>query len=103
MKSLFASKNSHLITSGCVLLLLVSVFSYMYFLSLSVVHVVMRKEATQEIAHLRSEIATLETDYIEAKHQISAKVAKLDGYKTNQEKIFISRVEPSLVLQTSNF
>ena len=72
-------------------------------LSLSVVHVVMRKEATQQINHLRSEIANLDAEYIEAKHQISARVATLDGYNNNQEKIFISKTENSLVLQTAGF
>lgn len=103
MKDLFASRNSHLITSGCLLFLMVSIFSYMYFLSLSVVHVVMRKEATQEISLLRSEISKMESSYIEAKHQISAKVATLEGFEKNQEKIFINRGETILVLQTSNF
>ncbi len=104
MKISFTHKqNNHLITSVCIAFFIVSVIAYMYFLSLSVVHVVMRKEADQKISLMRSEISNLESSYIEAKHQISAKVASLDGYKNNQEKIFISRVEPSLVLRTPNF
>lgn len=74
----------------------------MYFLSLSVVHVVMRKEATAQIGQLRSEIAKLETSYIEAKHQISAKVANLDGFNETDEKIFISKTEQNLVLRSEN-
>lgn len=74
----------------------------MYFLSLSVVHVVMRKEATAQIGQLRSEIAKLETSYIEAKHQISAKVANLDGFNETNEKIFISKTEQNLVLRSEN-
>lgn len=103
MKIKAIAKNNHFLTSLCVGFLVISILSYMYFLSLSVVHVVMRKEATQEISHLRSEIANLEAEYIEAKHQISAKVATLEGYKNNQDKIFISKAEKSLVLQTSGF
>lgn len=75
----------------------------MYFLSLSVVHVVMRKEANQQISDLKSQIANLEAEYIEAKHQISARVATLEGYKNNQDKIFISKADDSLVLQTPQF
>lgn len=93
--------NNHLITSVCLGLLVLGTVAYMYFLSLSVVHVVMRKEATQQIGHLRSEISTLEADYIEAKHQISAKVANLDGFNQNQDKVFISKQDHSLVLRTS--
>jgi hypothetical protein len=89
--------NNHLITSACFGLFILGVLAYMYFLSLSVVHVVMRKEATAEIGKLRSEIARLETSYIEAKHVISAKVATLEGYNQNQDKIFIHK-DSALVL-----
>ncbi len=94
--------NNNLITSLCVSLLLFGVIAYIYFLSVSVVHVVMRKEATTQIGELRSEIARLETSYIEAKHQISARVASLEGFNQNQEKVFISKQEQSLVLRTAN-
>lgn len=93
--------NSHITTSLCVALLVSSVIAYMYFLSLSVVHVVMRKEATQELSQLRSSIADLEASYIEARHQISAKVASVDGFNHNQDKIFISKSEQSLVLRSA--
>ena len=93
--------NNHLITSMCIGLFVFAVIAYMYFLSLSVVHVVMRKVASQQIGHLRSEIASLESTYIEAKHQISARVANLDGFNQNQNKIFISKGEQSLVLRTA--
>jgi len=96
-------KNNHYITSLCVGLFISSIVGYMYFLSLSVVHVVIRKEALQEISHLRSQIANLDTEYIEAKHKISARVATLDGYNENQDKIFISKAEKSLVLRTVGF
>ncbi|HMO77803.1 MAG TPA: hypothetical protein PKA42_02865 [Candidatus Paceibacterota bacterium] len=103
MKTKALAKNNHFLTSLCVGFFIMSILGYMYFLSLSVVHVVMRKEATQEISHLRSEIANLEAEYIEAKHQISARVATMEGYKNNQDKIFISKAEKSLVLQTAGF
>jgi hypothetical protein len=93
--------NSQLATSLCVGLLVSAIAAYMYFLSLSVVHVVMRKEASQEIGHLRSEIANLEASYIEAKHHISEQVASLDGFDQNQKKIFISKGEQNLVLRTT--
>ena len=59
---------NHLITSICVGLFLISIVLYMYFLSLSVIHVVMRKEAMHNLNELRSEIARLESSYIEARH-----------------------------------
>jgi biopolymer transport protein ExbB/TolQ len=93
--------NAHIVTSFCVFIFVSSVIAYMYFLSLSVVHVVMRKEATQQVSQLRSDIADLEASYIEARHQISAKVANLDGFNHNQDKIFISKAEQSLVLRSA--
>jgi biopolymer transport protein ExbB/TolQ len=93
--------NAHIFTSVCVFIFVSSVIAYMYFLSLSVVHVVMRKEATQQVSQLRSDIADLESSYIEARHQISAKVANLDGFNHNQAKIFISKAEQSLVLRSA--
>lgn len=94
--------NNHVITTVCFGLLILGVLAYMYFLSLSVVHVVMRKEATSQIGQLRSEIARLETSYIEAKHQISARVASLEGFNQTEEKVFISKAEQNLVLRTAN-
>lgn len=93
----------HLITALCGALLLSSVVAYMYFLSLSVVHVVMRKEVTQDISRLRSEIAYLETAYIEAHHVISTRVATLEGYSEVTEKVFINATTPeqNLVLRTT--
>lgn len=87
------------ITFGCFFLLVVSVMLYLYFLNVSVVHVVMRKEAMQEISHLNTEIATLETAYIEAQHVIAGRIAQLDGYSSDSQKVFITRGETSLVLR----
>lgn len=93
----------HLITMSCLGLLLVSVVAYMYFLSLSVVHVVMRKEVLEEINQLRSEIAFLESSYIEANHVISQKVATADGFSAVKDKVFItSGGEEGLTLRTVN-
>ncbi len=91
----------HLITATCVSLLIFGVVLYMYFLSLSVVHVVMRKEVIQQVGQLRSEIAFLETEYIEANHVISTRVATLDGFRAIEEKTFIKEATSlNLVLRT---
>jgi hypothetical protein len=86
-------------TAVAVALLVVSVLAYLYFLNLSVVHVVMRKEATQESNQLRTEIAMLETSYIQSQHKIADRIANLEGYSIDTEKIFITRGETSLVLR----
>ena len=96
------TENNHLHTSLCAGLLLMSVFAYMYFLTLSVVHVVLRQETSEKINLLRSEIALLESDYIDARHNISDRIVTLENFSLNQEKIFIHRGESSLVLKVSS-
>ncbi len=100
MNTKVLNQNSHIITTIAIGLLLCGIASYMYFLSLSVMHVVMRKEATHNVNELRSEIAKLEAAYIEARHNISMKVATVDGFENNQNKIFISKAEQNLVLNS---
>ncbi len=80
-------------------LLIASVGVYLYFLNLSVVHVVMRKEVIAQQNQIRTEIAGLETSYIEAQHKIAGRIAHLDGYSIDTAKIFVTRGEDSLVLR----
>ena len=76
-----------------------AVIAYLYFLNVSVVHVVMRKEAMQEAQNLKNQIALLETEYITAQHTIAARMASVDGYREDSEKIFVARTTvPNLVL-----
>jgi hypothetical protein len=75
---------------------------YIYFLSASIVHVVIRQENAQALKTQQSRIAALEREYIAAQHQLSADVAALDGYVAAENKIFINRTESSLVLGGTN-
>ena len=79
--------------------IVLAVIAYLYFLQVSVVHVVMRKEAMSEAQDTRNTIALLETEFITAQHTIAARMAKVDGYKEESEKIFVARsTVPNLVL-----
>jgi hypothetical protein len=102
MNNQVINQYNHLITTACIGLFLVSIALYMYFLSLSVMHVVMRKEAIHNLNELRSEIARLESAYIVAQHRISTEVATVGGFTENENKIFISRAEQNLVLRSAN-
>ena len=83
--------------------LCVSLFSlYIYFISASVVHVVMRTETSQEITKIASQISELESRYIEAQHRVSSDIASLQGYTPADAKIFIDRTPDSLVLGTQS-
>ncbi len=72
--------------------------SYMYFLSSSVMNVVMRKEVDTQIAALGTTVGDLEAEYIEMQHSVSNEVATLQGYVTVDKKIFIDKTEDTLVL-----
>ncbi len=101
MNTTIINKYNHLITTLCVGLFLSSVALYMYFLSLSVMHVVMRKETMHNLNEAKSEIAKLEASYIEARHVISTQVASVNGFTENQNKIFVSRAEQNLAYRTT--
>ena len=102
MNKQFINQYNNLITSICIGLFLVSIALYIYFLSLSVIHVVMRKEAVHNLNELRSEIARLESSYIEAQHKISMEVATVGGFTETENKVFISRAEQNLVYSSGN-
>ena len=91
-------KIEYRISLACVGLLFVSIIAYLYFLNLSVIHVVMRQDGLQEIKALQTEIAVLEASYIEAQHTIAAQIALHEEYNTETEKIFVSRDNLGLVL-----
>ena len=75
----------------CLTVLVVAACAYLYFLNVSVVHVVVRKEHTQEMNQLHADIAMLETAYIDAQHKISDRMAVAGQYDEHAEKIFIVR------------
>jgi len=97
-RAIDTTKNSKM-TLVCMGLIITAIVAYLYFLNMSVVHVVMRKEATQEKNYLRTEIASLETAYIEAQHTITARMATLDETNNSARKVFITRGDSSLVVR----
>lgn len=77
------------------------VFLYLYFLNLSVVQVVMRKEADHAQADMRAEISLLETRYIEAQHVIAARIGDLEDHNTEASKTFITRGASRALVQAN--
>jgi len=74
---------------------------YIYFISASVVHVVMRTEAQQQMKQVGSEISLLEGRFIAAQHNVSSEIASLEGYTPTSKKVFIDRTAPSFALANS--
>jgi hypothetical protein len=73
---------------------------YIYLLSSSVMHVVMRTEIDHSVRELKSQISLLESDFIAAQHAVSQNIAYLEGYERVNDKVFVDRNAPSLVFNT---
>lgn len=81
--------------------LILVVSSYMYFVSLSVVNVVMRKEVDAEIRNLTTAVGELEAQYIERQHAVSSDIAEMKGFVVAEHKIFIDKAADTLVLRSN--
>jgi predicted HAD superfamily hydrolase len=84
---------------GLISLIFALIGLYMYFLSASIMHVVMRTEVEQKISAVQSELSSLETELMLAHHRVSSDIASLEGYVEPLKKHFIDRGEQSLVLR----
>ncbi len=71
--------------------ILMAAVAYVYFLNMSVVHVVLQKQTLHDMQELRNEIALLESDYIKAQHLIAERMASVEGVATKKSKLFVSR------------
>lgn len=78
-------------TLGLLAIIGLGLVGYLYFLNLSVVHVVIRQEILQDLQHTKNQIALLETEYISAQHEIAANMAAVSEFQTDQAKIFVMR------------
>lgn len=79
--------------------ILISIFAlYMYFVTTSVVQVVVRQEINQEITQVKSQISALEAEYMSLQYGISDEIALHEGYVDVDEKVYIQRAPSTLVL-----
>lgn len=79
-------------------LMLALALLYIYFLFMSVVHVVIRTEIQHDVKAVASEIGEYERTYIASQHHVSQQLAVKTGYVAISEKDFIDRTQPHLVL-----
>lgn len=80
-------------------LLLILFSAYIYFVSASIVHVIVRKEVDREIAHVSSRIGELESAYIAAKQSITEENLTAYGFVSGEhEKIYVQKAPTNLVL-----
>lgn len=84
-------------TIGLLLVLTGLMVAYLYFLSSSVVHVVI----SQEYAHAQTEVASaiteLEAEYIQIQHTVRKEIALQQGFVAVDEKTFVTPFDTTLV------
>ncbi len=101
MKAIRIQENTEKQICIALAIVLLGLFvSYVYLVSASIVHVVIRTELNQEIQKVSSEISIMEGSYIAAQHKVSASIATLHGYTENSHKVFIDRSAPAFVLSS---
>ncbi len=98
LKNIYTDKRAFMVLSFMAILFFTL---YIYFISASIVHVVIRTEINHDTTEIASEISTLESKYIAVQHKVSSDVATLNGYQKAPEKIFIDRSEDTLALRTA--
>jgi hypothetical protein len=81
---------------------LVAFSLYVYFLSASVVNVVMRQEIDQEIRTVNATLADLESRYITARSRITEAEAFERGFEKGAEKTYVSKTPENLVLSRND-
>ncbi|HJO89713.1 MAG: hypothetical protein QGH85_00370 [Candidatus Pacebacteria bacterium] len=64
---------------------------YLYFISKSIVNVIVREEINSDVAAVSSTISELETRYIAHKEAIDIEFAKSAGFKILKEKKFVAK------------
>lgn len=90
-------EESRLFYIACSLFVVVSGL-YMYFVSASVMHVVMRKEIDSQIVEMATSISQLDAKYIEMQHSVSSDIASLKGFAIADKKVFIDKTNDTLVV-----
>lgn len=80
-------------------LLLILFCAYIYFVSASIVHVIVRKEIDREAAYLSSRIGDLETAYIAAQQAIDDRTVSARGFNLAQTgTVYVRQVDTNPVL-----
>ena len=83
-------------------LMVVLFIAYVYFVSMSVAHVVVRKELSRDISDTQTRLSELEAAYIAAQQAVDIETALARGFAVNNEKIFVEKADTALVLSRND-
>lgn len=98
--SLYANERNALM--ALLAFLFIAFSMYMYFLSVSVLNVVIRQEIDAEIRDTHTELSLLEGRYISAKSNVTEEAATARGFTRAREKTFVRKEPANLVLSRNN-
>ena len=96
------SIDARIYTLGLALTFVGLVAIYMYLVGMSVVHVVMNKEVSQQLVAVQTEITELESAYISAQHSVRAEIAMQRGFVADSDKVFIESGDSAVVLSVDD-
>lgn len=96
LRSIITKLDTRYQTVILLLIVLGLLISYFYFLSSSVVNVVISREYVQAQSEEISSITELEAKYIQMQHTVRREVALQNGFVAVADKAFVARFEPTL-------
>ncbi len=94
--------DARVYTLGLALVCIGLIAVYMYLVGMSVVHVVMNKEVSQQLVAVQTEITELESAYIDAQHLVRAEIAMQRGFVSQPDKVFIESGDSAVVLSVDD-
>ena len=91
-------RRRHYALAGSFSCLVIIFVAYIYFVSASIVHVVISQEINQKIVAVNAEISEYEATYIKLQAGVSSEAAIENGFVLATDKIYVKRAPTSLVL-----
>jgi hypothetical protein len=98
--TLYAGERTAVMVAGSCFVLAFGL--YMYFLSASIVNVVIRQEIDTEIRETSTRIAELEARYVAAKGTVTEATASEKGFMNASTKTFVSKKSENVVLSRND-
>jgi hypothetical protein len=90
------------IRNSILIMIALCAFGYVYFVSTSVLNIIARKDAHNQISTLESTIGTLESEYYNLSSSISRNVASELGLVSLSSKSFVTRTSLHASANNSN-
>ncbi len=91
-------RSQRYVLAGSFSCLIIIFVAYIYFVSASIVHVVIGKEVSQKMVAINADISGYEATYIKLQAGVNSEAALENGFVPTTGKIYVKRAPTSLVL-----